>query len=72
VAGPSEYGNEPHRLGARGSVVGSDTMLQAGRSRVTSPDKVDFFNVPNPSSRTMALWSTKPLIEMTTRNPAGG
>jgi hypothetical protein len=43
-------------------------MLQAGRSRVRVPDEVDFFNVPNPSSRTMALGSTQPLTEMSTRN----
>jgi hypothetical protein len=36
------------------------------------PDEVDFFHLPNPSSRTMALGSTKPLIEMTTRNLPGG
>jgi hypothetical protein len=30
-------------------------MLQAGRSQVRIPDEVDFFfNLPNPSSRTMA------------------
>jgi hypothetical protein len=35
-----------------------------------SPDDVTefFFNVPNPSSRTMALGSTQPLTEMSTRN----
>jgi hypothetical protein len=27
-----------------------------------------FFNLPNPSSRTMALGSTQPLREMSTRN----
>jgi hypothetical protein len=46
-------------------------MLQAGRSPVRVPDEVDFFNLPDPSSRTMALWSTQPLIEMSTRNLAG-
>jgi hypothetical protein len=31
----------------------------------SSPDEVDFFfNLPNPSSRTMALGSTQPLTEM--------
>jgi hypothetical protein len=30
-------------------------MLQAGRSPVRPPNEVDFFNLPNPSSRTMAL-----------------
>jgi hypothetical protein len=47
-------------------------MLQAGRSPVRVPDEVDFFNVPNPSSRTMALGSTQPLTEMNTRNLPGG
>jgi hypothetical protein len=33
---------------------------------------LDFFNLPNPSSRTMALESTQPLTEMSTWNlPAG-
>jgi hypothetical protein len=34
------------------------------------PD-VDFFNLPNPSSCTMALRSTQPLTEMSTRNLPG-
>jgi hypothetical protein len=37
------------------------------------PDEViGFFNWPNPSSRTMALGSTQPLMEMSTRNLLGG
>jgi hypothetical protein len=47
-------------------------MLQAGRSPVRDPDEVDFFNLTNPSSRTMALGSTQPLTEMNTRNFPGG
>jgi hypothetical protein len=47
-------------------------MLQAGRSLVRVPDEVDFFNLPNPSSRTMALGLTQPLTEMSTRNIPGG
>jgi hypothetical protein len=43
-------------------------MLQAGSSPVRVPNEVDFFNLPNPSSRTMALESTQPLIKMSTRN----
>jgi hypothetical protein len=31
-----------------------------------------FFNLPNPSSRTMALGLTQPLTEMSTRNIPGG
>jgi hypothetical protein len=39
----------------------------------SSPDEVDFFfpNLPNPSSRTMAQWSTQPLTEKSTRNHPG-
>jgi hypothetical protein len=55
-------------MGARGGVVGWGTMLQAG----SSPDEVNFFNLFNPSSRTMALGSTQPLTEMSTRNLPGG
>jgi hypothetical protein len=51
------------------SVVGWGTMLQTGRSPVQVPDKMNFFN---PSSRTMALGSTQPLTEMSTRNLPGG
>jgi hypothetical protein len=47
-------------------------MLQAGRLLVRVPDEVDFFNLPNPSSRTMAPGSTQPLTEMSTRNLPGG
>jgi hypothetical protein len=37
------------------------------------PDEViGFFNSPNPSSRTVALGSTQPLTEMSTRNLLGG
>jgi hypothetical protein len=40
-------------------------MAQDATSRKvarSSPDEVDFFNLPNPSSSTMALGSTQPLI----------
>jgi hypothetical protein len=47
-------------------------MLQAGRSPVRVPVEVDFFNLPDPSSRTMALGSTQPLTKMSTRNLPGG
>jgi hypothetical protein len=37
------------------------------------PDEViGFFNWPNPSSLTIALGSTQPLTEMSTRNLLGG
>jgi hypothetical protein len=47
-------------------------MLQARRSLVQVPDEVDFFSLPNFSSRTMALGSTQSLTEMSTRNLRGG
>jgi hypothetical protein len=50
--------------------------MHYGKSRKvadSTPDEVDFFNLPNPSSRTMALGLTQPLTEMSTRNlPWGG
>jgi hypothetical protein len=55
--------------GARGSVIGWSTIVLAGRSRGSIPNEVTgFFNSPNPSSSTMALGSTQPLAEMSTRN----
>jgi hypothetical protein len=47
--------------------------VTAGMSRVRVPDEVDFFfNLLNPSSRTMALASTQHLREMSTRSLPGG
>jgi hypothetical protein len=44
-------------------------MLQAGRFRGSRPDEVDFFsNLPNLSGPTVALASTQPLTEISTRN----
>jgi hypothetical protein len=43
-------------------------MLQAGRSRGHVPMRWVFSNSPNPSDRIMALGSTQPLTEMSTRN----
>jgi hypothetical protein len=47
-------------------------MLQVGRSPFRVPDEVHFFNLHNRSSRTMAMGSTDPLTEMSTRNLPGG
>jgi hypothetical protein len=60
-----------YATGARVSIVGWGNMLQAGRSPVRVPDEVDIFNVRNLSSRTMALGSTQPLTETSTRNLPG-
>jgi hypothetical protein len=39
----------------------------------STPDQVtEFFNLPNPSSRTRALGPTEPLREMSTMNVPGG
>jgi hypothetical protein len=38
----------------------------------SSPEDVDFFNLSNPSSRTMVLGSTQFLTEMSIRNLPGG
>jgi hypothetical protein len=60
-------------VGACSSIVGCGTMLQAGRSRVRVPIRwIFFFNLRKPSSRTMALGSTQPLTEMSTRILPGG
>jgi hypothetical protein len=64
--------NKWHLLGARGSVVGWGAMLQAERSRVRVLIRWIFFNLPNPSSRNMALGSIQPITEMSTRNLPGG
>jgi hypothetical protein len=59
----------PVLFGAGGGVVGLGTILQAG----SNPYEVtEFFNLPNPSSRTMAPGSTHPLTEITTRKLSGG
>jgi hypothetical protein len=48
-------------------------MLDSGRSRVRVPMRgILFFNLPNPSSGTMALGSTQPLTETSTRKFPGG
>jgi hypothetical protein len=57
-------------LGAHGSIVGWDTTSRKVAS--SSPNEVDFLNLSNPSSRIMALGSTQPLTEMSTRNLPGG
>jgi hypothetical protein len=57
------------QTGACGRVTGWGTLLQVGRSRVQVPMRsLDFFSLPNPSGRTMALGLTQPLTEMSTRN----
>jgi hypothetical protein len=59
-------------LGARDSVVGRCTYVTSRKDEGSNPDVIGFFNLPNPSSRTMALGSTRPLTEMNTRNLPGG
>jgi hypothetical protein len=47
-------------------------MLQAGWPRVRFPMTLFFFHWPNPSSRTVALDSSRPLPETSTGNLPGG
>jgi hypothetical protein len=47
-------------------------VLQAGKSPLRVPDEVDFFNLTNPSICTVALESTQPVTEMSTKNLPGG
>jgi hypothetical protein len=48
-------------------------MLQAGRPRIQVPMRsLDFFDLSNPFSSTMALGSAQPLTEMSTSNLPGG
>jgi hypothetical protein len=73
TAFPILYGYVGLWWGARGSVVGWGTMLQARTSPVRLPMRsLDFFNWPNPSSRIMAQESTQLLTEVSTRNLPGG
>jgi hypothetical protein len=56
------------RLGARGGVVGWGTTLQTGKVAGSIPNGVTGnFQWHNPSGRTMALGSTQPVTEMSTR-----
>jgi hypothetical protein len=48
-------------------------MLQARRSWLSFPMRsLNFFNLPNPSSRDMTLMSTQPLTEMSARKISRG
>jgi hypothetical protein len=53
-------------MGAPGSVATSRKVGGSGPDEV-----VEFLFLPNPSSRTMALGSTQPITEMSTRNLPG-
>jgi hypothetical protein len=49
----------------RGSAVGWGTMLQAGRFQIRSSTRLlNYFNLPNPSSCTMALGFTQTLTKI--------
>jgi hypothetical protein len=56
-------------FGVRGSVVGHGAMVQGTRLWVPIRMRsLDSFNLPNPSSRTMALRFTQQPTEMSTKN----
>jgi hypothetical protein len=63
-----DTGNVAHQnRGVRGGAVGRGTALQTGKSRVSFPmDSLEFFC--NLILRIVALGSTQPLTEMSTRN----
>jgi hypothetical protein len=57
--------------GARGSVILLIHYATSRKVAVSNPDAAYFFNLSNPSTRTMDLESTQPLTEMSTRNLVG-
>jgi hypothetical protein len=58
---------------ARQDGLNSMKLVYASQKIASSiPEFTGFFNWPNPSSRTMALESTQPLTQMSTRNLPGG
>jgi hypothetical protein len=55
------------------SNIGMCTVLQARRPGGRVPMRsLDFFNLPNPSSRTVAMGLTQLLTEFSSRNLPGG
>jgi hypothetical protein len=59
-------------LKATDQIHGTEPFLEA-KVAVSIPDEaIRLFNLPNPSRRTMALESTQPPTEMSTRNLSGG
>jgi hypothetical protein len=50
----------------------SGVMVHDGRLRINIRMSLNFLNLPNPSSCTVALGLTQPLTEMSTRNVPGG
>jgi hypothetical protein len=67
------HSNREDFVWARGSAVGWGAYATSRKVAGSTHDEVIwFFNWPNPSSRTMALGSTQPLPEMSTRNLPGG
>jgi hypothetical protein len=65
------YTTPPEDRGTRWS-SGWGTVLQTGRSQYRFPMLSLEFFIDNPSGRTMALGSTQPLTEMSTRNISWG
>jgi hypothetical protein len=49
-------------------IISKNSKLSTGRLCSLYQRSVIFSNLPNPSGRTMALGSTQPLTEMSTRN----
>jgi hypothetical protein len=58
--------------GARGSVVGRHNATSQKVASSILKEIIEFFIWPIPSSRNIALESTQPLTEVSTRNLPGG
>jgi hypothetical protein len=58
--------------GVHGGTVGLGTALQARRMQIQLPMGSLRFSIENPSSHTVALGSTQPLTEISTRNISCG
>jgi hypothetical protein len=69
---PVRYGVNLYMLFRRNSDTWLRYYATSWKVAGSSPDEVDFSNLPNPSSRTMALGSTQLLTEMSTRDLPGG
>jgi len=68
----SKWGRIWHDTGSCGGIVGWGTVLQARRLWVWPCLSIEIFHWHNPSSRTLALWSTQGLTEVSTSNISWG
>jgi hypothetical protein len=60
VASPTSLAEERQTLPPAAPNVPACTVLQAGRSRVRNPCDVNFFNLPNPSTKALYMLKDAP------------